>query len=248
MSNKSKKTKGVWVMGRNALFEVATHSPQRIQKVYVSSSLQKEKRKESLIAALEKKKIPITYLPKHKLASYVNSESHQSFIAQLHPRNYFSIEEFVHKPQAKLLILDSIFDPQNMGTLIRLAECFAFDGVVFSKNRGSEITPVVAKASCGATEIFPLIKVANLAQNIQKLKEQDFTIIVADADERAKNIKHFTFPEKFALIVGSEGKGVQPLLKKLADYLLYIPMKGKISSLNVSQAAAIFCYLSTFSR
>ena len=127
-----------------------------------------------------------------------------------------------------------------MGALIRVASCFSLTAVLFSKNRGSLITPVVTKASMGATELIDLIKVSNLAESIKSLKDNNFEIVVADMDENASNLFDFNFREKTALIVGSEGVGVRKLHKKLADHIVKIPMPGKIKTLNVSQAASIF--------
>ena len=139
-----------------------------------------------------------------------------------------------------ILILDSIFDPQNFGSILRASECMGADAVIYSKNRGSSLTPSAAKASSGASELIPLIEVSNLAETVRKLKKNDYSVITAEIKKEAKDIRHFSFPKKTALIMGSEGKGVQPLLSKMADCSVYIPMFGKIDSLNVMQAAVVF--------
>jgi len=114
--------------------------------------------------------------------------------------------------------------------------------VMYSKNRGCDITPVVAKASCGAVEMIPLIRVSNLVESLKVLKKEGFEVIVADVDKTSIAINKADFSKKTALVMGSEGKGVRALVKKQADLLVHIPIFGKITSLNVSQAAAIFCY------
>jgi 23S rRNA (guanosine2251-2'-O)-methyltransferase len=113
------------------------------------------------------------------------------------------------------------------------------DAVIWSKNRGASITPIVSKASAGASEIIQTVPVPNLAQATKKLLTHGFDVITAQNSDDATNISEFDFPKRSALIMGSEGKGVQPLLQKLATKSVKIPMCGNISSLNVSQATAV---------
>ena len=232
--------KAIFIMGKNAIYEVASHIPHRLIKVYVSLSL--KNKNDQLLNLLKSKNIPISFTDKKKLSHLVDSDSHQSFVAQIHSRNFIDLKNFLKKDISRLLILDSIFDPQNMGALMRLAECFSFDAVMYSKNRGCDITPVVAKASCGAVEMIPLIRVSNLVESLKVLKKEGFEVIVADVDKTSIAINKADFSKKTALVMGSEGKGVRALVKKQADLLVHIPIFGKITSLNVSQAAAIFCY------
>ena len=114
------------------------------------------------------------------------------------------------------------------------------DGVAWSKNRGCDLTPVVAKSSCGASEFISLLRVSNLADTIDKFKEAGFEVVAALADPGADSLQDFQYAPRTLLIMGSEGEGIQPLLRKKADKHLFIPLKGKISSLNVAQAAAVF--------
>ena len=230
------------IMGRNAIFEVAKHVPSRLKKVFISAAF--KNKPDELIELLVSKNISITFVDKKKLSQLVNSDSHQSFIGEVHPRSFLPLDTFLEKDVTRLLVLDSIFDPQNMGALLRIAECFSFDGVMYSKNRGSDITPVVAKASCGAVELLPLIRVSNLVESLKKLQKGGFEVLVADVDENAVDLSEVDFAKKVAIVMGSEGKGVRALVKKQADMLVEIPLLGKITSLNVSQAAAILCYFS----
>jgi 23S rRNA (guanosine2251-2'-O)-methyltransferase len=126
-----------------------------------------------------------------------------------------------------------------MGAILRLAECFQVDAVMSSKNRGVDITPTVSKASSGASELVPIVMVSNLADSILRLKDEGYEVVIADANPKASSLLTFEFPKKCAFILGSEGEGFRKRIHDLADYSIYIPMQGKISSLNVSQAAAI---------
>jgi 23S rRNA (guanosine2251-2'-O)-methyltransferase len=230
-----------FIMGKNTLKEILKQKKEILLKVFIQEG-KRSKDFEALKNAILKENIEIKYLNKKKLFHMVNSESHQSIVAKIKERKYLPLKDFLKTPKkhSTILILDSIYDPQNMGALIRVATSFSTTAVLFSKNRGSLITPVVTKAAVGATELIDLLKVSNLAESIKSLKENGFEIIVADFSKKAKNLFDFNFSEKTALIVGSEGEGVRKLHKKLADHIVKIPMPGKIKTLNVSQAASIF--------
>lgn len=225
-----------FIMGKNCIKEVLAHKKEIIEEIYTAI------RKDSLISLIQEKykNIKINYVSKHFLQNLVFSTSHQMFVAKIKKRVFFTLEEFLKKRSSLIVMLDSIFDPQNMGAILRVCECFSVDGVIFSKNRGVDITPTVSKSSAGASELISLIKVSNLHTSALSLKKEGFSIICSDITKKAENIKTFTFPEKVVLIMGSEGRGISPLLKKTADHTIKIPLLGKISSLNVSQATAIF--------
>lgn len=227
------------VMGRNAIFEVLKSSPERIVEVYTS---QRDKTDE-LFAALLKQKITIREMTKHELSQLVQSESHQSYVAKVKGKQELSLSGFLQETQEKetslVVVLDSIFDPQNLGAIIRACECFGVDLIIFSKNRGSDITPVTTKTSAGATELVSILKVSNLVETVKALQKEGFWAVAAENKENAQSLYDFEFPEKTVLILGSEGKGIQPLLSKKCDFYISIPMLGRIDSLNVSQAAAV---------
>ncbi len=230
-----------WIMGKNCIAEVMKSAPERIIRIFAI-------KEDPLFKSFKKEKI--AYISKQKLTDLVHSESHQGIAAQVVEKEMLSLCDFCKSLQDKersiVLMLDSIFDPQNFGALLRAAECFGVDGVIYSKNRGCDLTPVVAKASVGASELIPLVKVSNLAEAAEKLKENGFWTVCTSVEPDAQPIDHFTYPEKTLLIMGSEGKGIQRLLLKRADFKVYIPMLGNIDSLNVSQATAVF--LSKFTR
>ena len=141
-----------------------------------------------------------------------------------------------------VLMLDQICDPQNFGALLRSAECFGVNGVVWSKNRGTDLTPVAAKASCGASELLPLIRIANLAEALTQFQKEGFEAVASTLSPGAERVDQIQFAPKTLLVLGSEGEGIQPLIQKRCDRSIYIPMAGKIESLNVAQAAAVLLY------
>lgn len=229
-----------FIMGRNSIHEVLKSHPERIIKVYTSQT----KGLDSLYLSLKKKGIKIVQAPKQTLSQMVSSESHQSYVAQIKDTPLIHVKDFLHEAknqdQSLVIMLDSIFDPQNLGSIIRSCECFKTDLVIYSKNRGCDITPVASKTSAGATELVAISKVSNLAETMQLFQKEGYFAICADVSERSTSLYEFSFPEKTLLIMGSEGEGIQPLLKKKCDFHISIPMLGQIDSLNVSQATAVF--------
>lgn len=229
------------IIGKNCVLEALKHAPRRVKQLLIVED--KERAEYEKLA--KAKGIKIRYVHKQLLEKLASSDSHQGVAAYV-TAEWTEVKDFLktlsNTEEALVLMLDSIFDPQNVGALLRASECFGVKGVVFSKNRGAEITPAVSKVSVGATELLPLIRVSNLVDAIRKFQDEGFEVVVAAVDDKAKPLTSFQFSKKTLIIVGSEGKGVQPLVIKQADRKVYIPMKGKIDSLNVSQAASVMIY------
>jgi len=225
-----------WVMGKYPLEEVLKRDPSRLLEVHT------HKKEDPLLEHLREKKVLVVSSSKEKLSSIVGSKSHQGFIAKVKERDFLTPKAFLKVVRRKSLVLmcDAIQDPQNFGAILRAAECFAVDAVVYSKNRNVGLTPVVSKASVGASETVRLIPVSNLVDVVKKFQESGYFSIATEISEKAQPLYSFEFPNQTLLIIGSEGAGVQPLISKLSDFHLYIPMKGSIDSLNVSQATAVF--------
>ncbi len=232
------------VMGLHALKELLAHAPERLLKVYTVKPA--GDRKSDILTACQSHKIPIVFTSLAELTKMAGSDSHQSFVAQIKGRKFWDLKEFFtyieEKERSIVLMVDQIFDPQNFGALIRCAECLGADAIVWSKNRGSDLTATAAKSSCGASELLPLLRVSNLAETAEAFKKEGFEVVTSLLNPKAKNLLTFTFAPRTLLIVGSEGEGVQPLLQKKSDQIIYIPMKGKIESLNVAQATAVLLY------
>lgn len=230
------------IMGIHALREILQHAPNRLIRVYTDEP-QKQGRKSELLNLCEKQGIPIVRTSSDLLTKMTGSESHQSFAAHVKGRLFLNVSEFLEQIEGRehslVLMADQIFDPQNFGTLIRCAECLGADAIVWSKNRGADITPVVAKSSCGASELLPLIRISNLAEAVGQFEEGGFETVAALLEKDSQNAFCHEFASRTLLIVGSEGEGIQPLIRKKVDRSIFIPMKGKIESLNVAQAAAI---------
>ncbi len=141
-----------------------------------------------------------------------------------------------------ILILDSLQDPQNFGNLIRTAEAVGVSGIVIAERRSASVTPAVVNASAGATEHLRIARVVNLARTVDLLKKQDVWVAALQDDARAQDIYAANLKGALALIVGSEGEGVSRLLRDKADFVIKLPMRGKIESLNASVAGAVALY------
>ncbi len=226
-----------WIMGKHAVQELLASAPERIVEVHTCE------KGEGFVDALRKEKIPLRKASKEQLSRLVHSDSHQNVVAAVREPGIPSLATFLKEQQEQrvslVLMLDSIQDPHNFGAILRAAECFGVDGVVFSKNRGVGVTPVVSKVSAGATELVPLLRVANLVETAKRFRQSGYLLLSAEAKEGATSLYDFSFPSHTLIILGSEGKGIQPLLRKTVDTALAIPMQGKIDSLNVSQATAV---------
>jgi 23S rRNA (guanosine2251-2'-O)-methyltransferase len=223
------------IMGVHAIQELLRHAPEKLLRIFTVAS-----KKSEILTQCEKKRIPISFTSNDQLTKMTGSDSHQSLVAEIQPRTYLDVKEFLSSDldNAFVLMLDQIFDPQNFGALIRSAECFGASAVAWSKNRGSDLTAVAAKSSCGASELLPLIRVSNLATAVQQFQDAGYEVVAALLDPKSESAFTFSFAPKTVLIVGSEGEGIQPLLQKKADRSVYLPMAGKIASLNVAQATA----------
>lgn len=221
-------------MGKNCVETVVDHSPERITEFFTA-----KKDPDPLIEKAISKGIKIKLASKQKLYDLVNSDSHQSYVVQVKANEQPDLKQFLREEHRLVLMLDNINDPQNLGAILRAAECFGVEAVIWSKNRGCSLTPSAAKASVGASELIPTIVVSNLAETVKQFQKAGYFAVTAEISDKAQPLASYQFPEQTLLIMGSEGKGIQPLISKISDDQVYIPMSGKIDSLNVSQATAV---------
>lgn len=189
--------------------------------------------------------VSIITLDIKELDLITNNNTHQNVIVFAKRLNKFSLTQYLtdyDKEYQKLLILDQLTDPNNIGAVIRSAFAFKFDAVCILKNKSPSETPSIIKASAGEIEKIILIELGNLVQEIQKLKKNGFLIYSLSNEGKVSIREIDKNDKKIALIIGSEGKGVRNLTKKYSDYILKIPINENCDSLNVSNAAAIALY------
>lgn len=232
------------IEGRNPVME-ALKAEREIDKILVAKGAA-EGSIHKIVGIAKERGIPIQYVERQKLDQLSESHVHQGIIAFAAAHAYVDVEDILKKAEEKgedpfLVILDEITDPHNLGSVIRTANAAGVHGVIIPKRRAVGLTAVVAKTSAGAIEYVPVAKVSNLAQTIDRLKERGLWIIGADMDgEKAYYESDLT--GKIALVIGSEGKGIGRLIKEKCDFIIHIPMKGEVGSLNASVAAAILMY------
>ncbi|HHT64087.1 MAG: 23S rRNA (guanosine(2251)-2'-O)-methyltransferase RlmB [Bacillota bacterium] len=232
-----------YVAGRNSVFEVLK-SGRPVNKVYLARGNMEGSIRE-IIAVLKERKIPIQEVEKNYLDK-LTRERHQGIVVEVAPYEYVEIEDIMNRARSTgeeplVLILAELEDPHNFGAILRTAEAVGVHGVIIPKRRSVQLNATVAKVSSGAAEYVPVARVANLGQAVEKLK--DFGLWITGADMHGENIlweANLTGP--LALVIGGEGRGIPKLLKEKCDFLISIPMKGKISSLNASAAASIFLF------
>jgi 23S rRNA (guanosine2251-2'-O)-methyltransferase len=228
------------ICGRNTLREVILAQPERVVLILRSTGESSD-----LDLLIDAQHFEVRDVEGDVLTDLVGTSAHQSYAAVLKELPQREIKTFVSSEPdtpALLLALDAVGDPQNLGAILRAAECFGAAGVIWSRNRGPAVTPVVTKASVGASELVPSIIVSNLAETLKKLRDLGFWTVVAAASEDAAPVDTFDFPPRTVLIMGSEGEGVQSLLRERADFTVRIPLYGRLTSLNVSQATAIIAH------
>lgn len=230
------------IAGRNAVAE-ALRADRNIDRLYVQRGAKGSIT--ALAAKAREKGIMVKEVDQRKLDFMCGGANHQGVIATAAVKEYSSLEEAFELAQSReeppfFIICDEIEDPHNLGAIIRTAECAGAHAVIVPERRNSGLSFAVGKASAGAVEYMPIVKVKNLSKLIDELKEKGLWIYAADMDGSPWCETDFKGP--VGLVIGSEGKGVGRLVKEKSDFIVSLPMKGKINSLNASVAAGIMCY------
>ena len=232
------------VEGRNSVIELLK-SGKDINKLYI----QKGERHGSIteiIKIAKQNKVVVTELEKTKLDKMSKTHNHQGVIANIPPYEYCEVEDILEFASSKnekpfILILDGIEDVHNLGSIIRTAECTGVHGIIIPKRRAASVNSTVNKTSAGAVQYVKIARVNNINETIKYLKEQNIWIYATDMngntyyDEQDYNVG-------VGIVIGSEGFGISRLVKENCDFLVKIPMKGKINSLNASVSAGVVMY------
>lgn len=232
------------VEGRNSVFE-AMRSGRPINKLFVEKD-SKDVLILRIIAMAREKDIPIQYFDKSKLDSISQTRTHQGVILEVAAKEYVEVEDILKIAEEKgekpfILVLDGITDTNNLGSIIRSAECAGVHGIILPKRRSATLNATVSKVAAGALEYVPVARVTNLVQTLRSLKNEGLWIVAADMDGKT-NYQDADLTGPTALVIGSEGEGLARLVKDECDLIVKIPMKGKISSLNAGVAAALIMF------
>lgn len=232
------------VEGRNAVLELL-ESDRDINKIYISDG-EKHGSINKIIALAKKKKVIINEINRAKLNQMAQTPNNQGVIAIVPPFEYCDIDDILATAKERseksfILILDEIEDPHNLGSIIRTAETAGVHGVIIPKRRACGVNSTVAKVSAGATAHMNVARVNNINEAINYLKENDVWICGTDIEAK-KYYYNEDYTCGIGIVIGNEGSGMGRLVKKNCDFLVKIPMKGKVTSLNASVSAGIIIY------
>ena len=227
--------------GRNAVLE-ALKNNRELDVIYVrrgepDGSLSK------IIAKAKDARVTIKTVDKAKLDEMSKTPNHQGVIALTSEYGYYELDEVLEdfeSGEGFFLLLDEIEDPHNLGAIIRTAEAAGVTAIIIPKRRAIQVNTTVEKTSAGATSYVKIVRTANLAQAIEKLKKKNVWVYSLDMD--GQNYDRADLRGNIAIVIGNEGRGISRLVKQKSDFVVKIPMKGKIESLNASVAASILMY------
>lgn len=230
------------VAGRNPVTEVLS-GERDVERVFIADGSEGSVSK--IVALAKEKGVIVDFVPKEKIDAMAPGVKHQGVAAKVSEYKYAELDDIFAKAEASgedpfIIILDEIEDPHNLGAIIRTAECAGAHGIIIPKRRAASLTQTVALSAAGAIENMPVAQVTNLARTIEELQERGIWVGAADMDGETYYEANLTGP--IAIVIGNEGRGVGRLVKEKCDFVLSIPMYGKINSLNASNAAAVLLY------
>jgi 23S rRNA (guanosine2251-2'-O)-methyltransferase len=229
------------IFGINAILEKLKASPDEIAEILISGGAA-ARALQAVAARLGVRVSPVKGTVLDRLAP---GQRHQGAVARVSAYHYASLDDWLDSSVAtspqRVLILDGITDPRNLGALLRCAEAAGVAHVVIPKDRSSSVTPTVIKASAGAAHHVRVYRVTNLRRAMQQLKESGYWLVGLDAGA-GMSIYGRSYPERLGVVLGSEGQGMRPLVREQCDFLVSIPMSGQVASLNVAAAGAVFLY------
>ena len=238
----SEDTTSEMIAGKNPVLE-ALRSGREINKLWIAEGVKKSGVQE-LIELAKERGVLVQFVPKQKIDKL--ADNHQGIVASVAAYDYAELDDLFKAAQNKnedpfFIILDELEDPHNLGSIMRTADAIGAHGIIIPKRRAVGLTAVVAKASTGAIEHVPVVRVTNLAQTVDELKDRGVWIAGTDA-KGSQDYRKMDATLPLALIIGSEGKGMSRLLKEKCDFLYHLPKIGHVTSLNASVAASILMY------
>jgi 23S rRNA (guanosine2251-2'-O)-methyltransferase len=233
-----------FIAGRNPVIE-ALRSGAAIEKIVVLYGV-RGNAIERIKELARQNSVPVVEVNKQKFRELVNDTTTQGVVALVGTKEYVSVDTLLNSAKERnqapfLLVLDEIQDPQNLGAIIRTAECVGAHGVIIPKHHAATVNQTVSKTSAGASEQVLIAKVTNIATTLEELKEQGLWIVGADV-AGDKLYYELDYKTPLAIVVGNEGEGMRRLVREKCDFLVRIPLFGKIGSLNASVAAALVMY------
>jgi 23S rRNA (guanosine2251-2'-O)-methyltransferase len=231
--------------GTNAIHERLISAPRSVREIYDTEN-STHGRLQALVLEARRRGVSVGYRAARELDRLSQGQRHQGVVAIVEAYAYPAFEKLLQRiADAELsewiLIVDGIVDPRNFGALLRTAEAAGVRHIVIPKDRSVDVTPLVVKASAGAAHHLSIYKVTNLRRSLQELKQAGYWTVGLAVGAK-ESLYHRDYPDKLAIVLGSEATGVRPINLRECDFLVSIPMLGKIASLNVGVAGAIFLF------
>ncbi len=232
-----------YIVGKNAVIE-ALKSERDVNKILIAEGSQKGQM-QTVIGLAKSENVLVQFVPKKKLDTLVDA-NHQGVVAQVAASQYAELDDLFALAEKRneapfFMLLDEIEDPHNLGSIMRTADAVGAHGIIIPRRRAVGLTATVAKASTGAIEHIPVVRVTNMARAIDELKERGVWIAGTDAKGK-EDYRQFDGTMPLGLVIGSEGKGMGRLIRDKCDFLIQLPMAGAVTSLNASVAAALLMY------
>jgi 23S rRNA (guanosine2251-2'-O)-methyltransferase len=239
-----------WIYGRNPVYEVLRADRRQVFQLLIAKGTLSKGRLADILEISQDKNIPVEYVPRARLDRI--NHHHQGVAVEVSDYPYVSLPDLFDLAEQRnepplILILDTLKDPQNLGTLLRTGEIVGLHGVLLPLRRTATVTPAVVNASSGASEHL-LITQINLAQAISTIKEAGVWVIGLESDPESQPLEKIDLNGPLALVVGGEGQGMRALVRKSCDQLVRLPMRGRIDSLNAAVAGSIALYLAWGAR
>ena len=232
-----------FIFGRNNVYELLQTGNRSVSKIVLMKNMKENHKISQIIQLAKDKGIVYQFHPKEKFAQFGDC-SHQGVVAYVSPAKYKEIDSIFQKNKEfkKVIITDGVEDPHNFGSIIRTAVCAGFDAVIFPSRRNASVNATVEKSSAGAVNHIDLIMVNSLSAAVDKLKNENFWIIATDikASDNYYEIDYCNM--NFAIVLGSEEKGISSTILNKSDFKIKIPILNKFDSLNVANAAGIVMY------
>lgn len=233
--------------GRNVVCEALRARRRTLKRLLVSSSVQSSGMPATIVHLAEEAGVPIEHVDRRVLDRQLRDVNHQGVALEVGDYPYVALEDCFVVAQQRgevvlLLLLDHVQDPQNVGTLLRTAEVVGVHGVLIPDRRAAEITPAVVSASSGATEHLHIAMIGNLAQAIKTVQDSGIWVVGVEDDVHAEAFDVVDLTMPLALVMGAEGKGLAHLTRTRCDFLVRLPMRGHLASLNVAVAGSIVLY------
>lgn len=232
--------------GRQPVIETLKAGRRRLIRAFIADNIKASPETGQIDALLAGAGIQPVSVKREKLDEITENANHQGYAIEVPGYPYADHKEILERlkdtGKALVLVLDHIQDPQNLGSILRTAECAGVDAVIIPEDRAVQITPAVVRASAGASEHMAVCKVANIVQSMERFKKADFWFYGLESVEAAKPVSEVKYSAKSGIVIGSEGEGLSRLVLENCDFLIRLPVRGKISSLNAGVAAGIAIY------